>query len=107
MSLLHSIKAIGQTHGRSLSSPSTGRELPVYPDGTDRTETGSAAPFFHLEFNDVAHAALERVAEVTLMLAKHRPVVVVEFFDDLERPPPIEHVAAGRVISLRARSPSD
>jgi hypothetical protein len=57
-----------------------------------------APPFFHLGFNDVAHAALERVAEVTLMLAKHRPAVVVEFFENLERPPPVEHVAADHVV---------
>ena len=53
-----------------------------------------AAPLLHLRFEHVARTLLQFVTHASFVVAEHRPVVVVEFLDDLERPAPVENVAA-------------
>ena len=49
---------------------------------------------FHLRLEHVARTLLQFVTHAPFVVAKQRPVVVVELLDDLERPAPVEDVAA-------------
>lgn len=61
--------------------------------------TGSAvrASFvLHPRFEQVSFASDEIVAHPAFVIAELGPVAVVELLDDLERPPPVQHVAANQ-----------
>ena len=53
-----------------------------------------AAALLHLCLVDVAHTLLQFIADASFVVAKHRPVPVVEFLDDLKRPASVEDIAA-------------
>ena len=53
-----------------------------------------ATAFLHLRFEDMPDALLQFVSDLSLVLAKHRPVVIVEILDDLECPTAVENIAA-------------
>lgn len=57
----------------------------------------------YLRLEHVPPAALQLVADLLLVVAEHRPVVVVEVFDDLKRPPPVQDVAADELGSKPVR----
>ena len=42
----------------------------------------------------MAGPLLQLLTDAPLVVAKDRPLVVVEFLDDLARPPPVQHIAA-------------
>jgi hypothetical protein len=52
-----------------------------------------AAALFHLGFENVTHALLKFVADAPLALTKSRPVVVVEFLDNLKGPTAVKRTA--------------
>ncbi len=57
----------------------------------------SAALFFHPVFVKMTRSTEKFVAHLSLVLAEERPVGVVELLDDLEGPPPVEHVVTDEV----------
>ncbi len=74
--------------------------------------TGSApgpSLLLHLGLEHVARALLQLLTHRSLVFAEDRPVDVVELLDHLERPPPVEHVAADQIalqpIGQRPRAP--
>lgn len=50
--------------------------------------------FFHFRLVDMPASFQKRVAGALFVLAEARPIAIVEFFDDLERPPPGQDIAA-------------
>ena len=57
----------------------------------------SASLLFHACFEHVPIALLQFVADPSLMGTPDLPIAVIEFLDDLERPPSGEHVASDGV----------
>ncbi|PXW31895.1 UNVERIFIED_CONTAM: hypothetical protein DES50_104304 [Williamsia faeni] len=58
----------------------------------------SSSALFHLRLEDMADSAFQFVADPSFVIAEHRPVGVVELFDDLECPPPFDDVAADQIF---------
>lgn len=57
-----------------------------------------SSALFHLRLEDVADSTFQLVADTSFVIAEHRPVGVVELFDDLECPPSFDDVPADQVF---------
>ena len=61
-----------------------------------------SAPLLHFGFEHMARAVLKFASHAPLAIAKHRPVVVIEFLDDLKCPASVQHIAADDLLLDRA-----
>ena len=57
-----------------------------------------ATTLLHLCLEHMSDTALEFIPDLSVVLSKLRPVVVVEVFDDLEGPPVFDHVPTDHVF---------
>ena len=57
-----------------------------------------ATTLLHLCLEHMSDTALEFIPDLSVVLSKLRPVVVVEVFDDLEGPPVFDHIPTDHVF---------